>query len=106
MGWIYLFIAGLCEIVWAIGLKQTNGFKNLWPSVITVAFMIISFQFLALALRTLPVGTAYAVWTGIGAAGVAILGVIYYGESADPGRIASLVLIITGVIGLKFFSTH
>lgn len=106
MGWVYLIIAGLCEVVWAIGLKYTDGFSKLWPSVITVAFMIISFQFLALALRTLPVGTAYAVWTGIGAAGVAILGVIFLGEPAAPGRIASLACIIAGVIGLKYFSAH
>ena len=106
MGWIYLIIAGLCEVVWAIGLKHTDGFSKLWPSVVTIAFMIISFQFLAMALRTLPVGTAYAVWTGIGAAGVAIIGVVFLGESAAVGRIASLACIIAGVIGLKYFSNH
>ena len=106
MGWIYLFFAGLCEVVWALGLKQTDGFTKLWPSVITVAFMIISFQLLAMALKTLPVGTAYAVWTGIGAAGVAIIGVVFMGESAELGRLASLALIVLGVVGLKFFSGH
>ena len=106
MGWIYLIIAGLCEIVWAIGLKHTEGFSKLGPSVVTVVFMIISFGFLSLALKSLPVGTAYAVWTGIGAAGVAIIGVVFLGESAAIGRLVSLAFIICGVIGLKYFSTH
>lgn len=106
MGWIYLFFAGLCEVAWAVGLKYTEGFSKFWPSVFTVAFMIVSFYLLALALRTLPVGTAYAVWTGIGAAGVAVLGILFLGEAAELGRIASLALIITGVVGLKFFSAH
>lgn len=104
MGWFYLVVAGLCEIAWAIGLKRTEGFSKLWPSVFTIAFMIVSFQFLSMALRTLPVGTAYAVWTGIGAAGVAIIGVVFLGEPAAAGRIASLGLIVAGVIGLKMFS--
>ena len=106
MGWIYLFFAGLCEVVWALGLKHTDGFTKLWPSVLTITFMIISFQLLSMALRTLPVGTAYAVWTGIGAAGVAIIGVAFFGESADVGRLASLAMIVAGVVGLKFFSGH
>lgn len=104
MGWIYLVIAGLCEVVWAIGLKYTDGFTKLAPSVVTLSFMFISFQFLSMALRTLPVGTAYAAWTGIGAAGVAIIGMVFLGESASIGRIVSLACIISGVAGLKYFS--
>ena len=106
MGWIYLLFAGLCEVAWALGLKRTDGFTKLWPSVFTIAFMIVSFQLLSMALRTLPVGTAYAVWTGIGAAGVAIIGIAFLGEPAALGRVVSLGLIVGGVIGLKFFSGH
>ena len=101
MAWIYLVIAGVLEIGWAIGLKYTLGFTRLWPSVWTIACMIISFAFLALALKTIPVGTGYAVWTGIGAAGTAIAGIILFGEAKDIPRILCLVLIIAGVIGLK-----
>jgi quaternary ammonium compound-resistance protein SugE len=104
MAWIYLFIAGFLEIGWAIGLKYTEGFTRLWPSVATAACMIVSFILLALALKTIPVGTGYAVWTGIGAAGTAILGMIFLGEPREVLRILCLALIISGVIGLKLVS--
>jgi len=104
MAWVYLMIAAIFEMGWAIGLKYTEGFSKLWPSAFTIVAMIISFQFLALALKTLPVGTAYAVWVGIGAVGVAILGMILFGESRNIARILSIALIVAGVIGLKLFS--
>jgi quaternary ammonium compound-resistance protein SugE len=105
MSWIILFIAGLLEVVWAIGLKYTHGFTRLTPSIITVSAMIVSIVLLSWAMRSLPVGTAYAVWTGIGAVGVAITGILLLGESASLARIASLALIVAGIIGLKL-STH
>lgn len=105
MSWIILFIAGLLEVVWAIGLKYTDGFTRLTPSVITVTAMIVSIVLLSWAMRSLPVGTAYAVWTGIGAVGAAITGILLLGESASLARIASLALIVAGIIGLKL-STH
>ncbi|EOZ7624923.1 quaternary ammonium compound efflux SMR transporter SugE [Enterobacter mori] len=105
MSWIILFIAGLLEVVWAIGLKYTHGFTRLTPSVITVTAMIASIVMLSWAMRTLPVGTAYAVWTGIGAVGAAITGILLLGESASLARIASLALIVAGIVGLKL-STH
>ncbi len=101
MAWVYLLIAALFEIGWAIGLKYTQGFTRLWPTVFTVVAMLVSFGFLAQAVRTIPVGTGYAVWTGIGAAGTAILGIILFGESASWPRLACLGLIVAGVIGLK-----
>jgi quaternary ammonium compound-resistance protein SugE len=101
MAWFSLFVAGLFEIGWAIGLKYTDGFTRLWPTVWTVAAMIVSLVFLEYSLRTLPVGTAYAVWVGIGAVGTAILGMVLLGESREPLRLACLVLIVAGVIGLK-----
>ncbi|HRE06946.1 MAG TPA: quaternary ammonium compound efflux SMR transporter SugE [Opitutaceae bacterium] len=104
MAWIYLVIAGLLEIAWAIGLKHTDGFSRLWPSVLTILAMIASFALLAQALRTIPVGTGYAVWTGIGAAGTAAIGMIWLGESRDVLRLVCLLLIVSGVIGLKFAS--
>ena len=104
MAWLYLVVAGLTEIAWAIGLKQSEGWTRLWPSVITAVLMIISFAFLSLALRTLPIGTAYAVWTGIGAAGTAIVGILFFGEARDALRIVCIALIIAGVAGLKVFS--
>lgn len=104
MTWIYLIIAGLFEIVWAIGMKQSDGFSRLWPSVITIIFMIASFLLLALAMKQLPVGTAYAVWTGIGAAGAAIVGMAFMGEPRDAARILCVCLIVGGVVGLKFLS--
>ena len=105
MSWIILFIAGLLEVVWAIGLKYTHGFTRLTPSVITVSAMIVSIVLLSWAMRSLPVGTAYAVWTGIGAVGAAITGILLLGESASLARIASLALIVAGIIGLQL-STH
>lgn len=106
MAWIYLIIAGLFECGWAIGLKYTEGFTRVTPSVLTVAAMIISFWLLSTAMKTIPVGTAYAVWTGIGAVGVAVLGMILFGESRDAFRIISLALIIGGIIGLKLGAGH
>ena len=105
MSWIILFIAGLLEVVWAIGLKYTHGFTRLTPSVITVTAMIVSIVLLSWAMRSLPVGTAYAVWSGIGAVGAAITGILLLGESASLARIASLALIVAGIVGLKL-STH
>ncbi|EMC0025516.1 quaternary ammonium compound efflux SMR transporter SugE [Enterobacter cloacae] len=105
MSWIILIIAGLLEVVWAIGLKYTHGFTRLTPSVITVTAMIVSIVLLSWAMRSLPVGTAYAVWTGIGAVGAAITGILLLGESASLARIASLALIVCGIIGLKL-SAH
>ncbi len=105
MAWIYLFIAGLLEIVWAIGLKYTEGFTKLWPSVGTAAAMILSFTFLSQALKTLPVGTGYAIWTGIGAVGTALLGIMLFGESREAGRIVCILLIVAGIVGLKLTSS-
>lgn len=105
MSWIILFVAGLLEVVWAVGLKYTHGFSRLVPSVITVVAMVISMAMLSWAMKSLPVGTAYAVWTGIGAVGAAITGILLLGESASPMRIASLALIVMGIIGLKL-SAH
>jgi quaternary ammonium compound-resistance protein SugE len=104
MSWTYLFIAGLLEIVWAIGLKYTDGFSKLLPSVITIAAMIASIVFLAFALKTIPVGTGYAVWTGIGAVGTAILGIILFAEPLTAARIGCIVLIVAGIVGLKIVS--
>lgn len=101
MAWIYLIIAGLFETVWAVALKYTDGFSRLWPSVTVAVAMAISLYFLSLALRTLPLGSAYAVWTGIGAVGAAILGMILFGESTAPLRIASIGLIVVGIAGLR-----
>lgn len=101
MAWLYLLIAGLMEVAWAIGLKYTDGFTRLWPTVATVTAMIVSLAFLGLALKTLPVGTAYAVWTGIGAVGVAVLGIVLFGESAAAARLACIALIVAGIVGLK-----
>jgi quaternary ammonium compound-resistance protein SugE len=104
MAWIWLTVAGILEVVWAIGLKYTEGFTRLWPSALTVAAMVASLYFLALAVRTLPIGTAYAVWTGIGAVGVAILGIILFNEPRDLLRIGSILLIVAGIAGLKLVS--
>ncbi|WP_392565998.1 quaternary ammonium compound efflux SMR transporter SugE [Utexia brackfieldae] len=101
MAWISLFIAGLFEIVWAIGLKYSEGFTKLIPSMITAVAMIVSFLMLSLALKTLPIGTAYAIWTGIGAVGAAIVGILVFQEPATAVRIISLTLIILGILGLK-----
>ena len=104
MAWFYLVIAGLLEITWAIGLKYTYGFSRLGPSVLTVCAMIASFAFLSVALKTIPLGTAYAVWTGIGAVGVAIIGMVLFGESRELLRILCIMLIIIGAVGLKLVS--
>ena len=105
MAWIYLGIAGVLEIFWAISLKYTDGFSRLWPSVATIGGMIASFYFLAQALKTIPVGTGYAVWTGIGAAGTAILGIVLFAEPASLPRLFCIGLIVAGIIGLKL-ATH
>jgi quaternary ammonium compound-resistance protein SugE len=105
MNWLYLFIAGLFEIAWAIGLKYTEGWTRLWPSLITAVLMIASFYFLSLAVRTLPIGTAYAIWTGIGTVGAAILGVILFDEPRDMLRVGCIFLIIAGIAGLKLSSS-
>jgi quaternary ammonium compound-resistance protein SugE len=102
MAWIILFIAGLFETGWAIGLKYTEGFTRLWPSVWTVTAMIVSIVLLGLALKSLPVGTAYAVWTGIGAVGTVILGIYLFGEPATLARLSCIALIVAGIVGLKF----
>ena len=101
MDWILLVVAGLFEIGWAIGLKYTEGFTRLWPSVWTVAAMIVSLGLLGLAMKSLPVGTSYAVWVGVGAVGTVILGIVLFGEAASAGRLASVALIIAGIVGLK-----
>lgn len=105
MAWFLLIGAGLLEIVWAIALKQTGGFTRLWPSVIGVTAAVVSFVMLTFALKSLPVGTAYAVWVGIGAVGVAIAGIVAFGESASLTRVALLGLILIGIIGLKAIET-
>jgi quaternary ammonium compound-resistance protein SugE len=104
MAWGMLVLAGLFEVAWAIGLKYTEGYTRLWPTVGTVAAMIISVVLLGMAMKTLPVGTSYAVWVGVGAIGTAILGIVLFGESADAGRLVSLGLILAGILGLKLAS--
>lgn len=105
MAWFLLLIAGLLEVGWALGLKYADGFSKFWPSVVTLVMMALSFFFLATALKTLPVGTAYAIWTGIGAVGTAIMGIIIFGEPASLGRILSIAFIVMGIVGLKVFSS-
>ncbi|MCL6493427.1 MAG: quaternary ammonium compound efflux SMR transporter SugE [Ignavibacterium sp.] len=104
MYWIVLIIAGLFEVAWAIGLKYTEGFTKLFPSIFTIISMIISMGLLAYAVKHIPVGTAYAVWTGIGAVGTAILGIILFNESKDIIRIFFIFIIVVGIVGLKIFS--
>jgi quaternary ammonium compound-resistance protein SugE len=104
MSWLMLVIAGLFEVGWAIGLKYTDGLTRLWPTVWTAAALLVSMALLALAMRTLPAGTAYAVWTGIGATGTALLGMAVLGEPATPARLACLALIVAGIVGLKLVS--
>lgn len=101
MAWVYLLIAGIFEIVWAMGLKYSYGFTKLWPSVITLAGMAVSFWLLSLATKTLPIGTAYAIWTGIGALGTVLLGIFLLGEPVGALRIVFLGLIVAGIVGLK-----
>ena len=104
MAWFLLVLAGLFEVGWAIGLKYTDGFTRLWPTVGTVLAMIISLGLLGLAMKSLPVGTSYAVWVGVGAVGTAILGIVLLGEPANAGRLLSLGLIVAGIVGLKLSS--
>ncbi len=104
MSWVYLLIAGIFEIIWAMGLKYSEGFTKLYPSIITLGGMIISFYLLSLATKTLPIGTAYAVWTGIGAFGAVICGIVLFHEPISFLRILFLCLILTGIVGLKLTS--
>jgi quaternary ammonium compound-resistance protein SugE len=106
MAWVFLCVAGLLEVGWAIGLKYTQGFTRLWPSIWTVAAMAASFILLARALRTIPVGTGYAVWTGIGAVGTVIVGMVFLDEPHDTARVVCILLIVAGIIGLKLFSPN
>ena len=101
MAWLMLIVAGSFEVVWAIGLKYAEGFTKFWPSVLTIGAMLVSIVLLGLAMKQLPVGTSYAVWVGVGAVGTAILGIVLLGESASAGRLASLALIVAGIVGLK-----
>lgn len=104
MSWFILIVAGLFEICWAIGLKYSNGFTKFWPSVFTVTSMIISMVLLSLAVKNIPLGTAYAVWTGIGAVGTAILGIFLFSESSELIRLLFIFLIVAGIAGLKIYS--
>jgi quaternary ammonium compound-resistance protein SugE len=104
MAWLLLIIAGLLEVGWAIGLKYTEGFTRVWPSVFTLGTMVLSVVLLGVAMKSLPVGTSYAVWVGVGAVGTAILGMVLFGEPATAGRLASLGLIVAGIVGLKLAS--
>lgn len=101
MPWLFLVVAGLLEIVWAFTMKQSHGFTRLWPSVITIVAMIASFALLSLSMKTLPLGTAYTMWTGIGAVGAFIVGVLVLGESANPMRLGAAVLIVSGLVLMK-----
>lgn len=101
MAWIILVLAGLFEVAWAIGLKYTDGFTRPWPTALTLAAMVISVVLLGVAMKSLPVGTAYAVWVGVGAVGTAILGIVLFAEPANAGRLISLALIVMGIVGLK-----
>ncbi|TPE44706.1 DMT family transporter [Pontibacter mangrovi] len=104
MAWVYLVLAGICEIGWAFGLKYSEGFSKPLVSIVTVVVMILSFVLLSQAMKTLPLGTAYAIWTGIGAAGTAILGIVFLNEPRDLIRILCILMIVAGVVGLKVFS--
>ena len=106
MAWVLLVVAGLFEIGWAIGLKYTEGFTRFWPSVATIAAMVVSIILLGLAARPIPIGTAYAVWTGIGAVGAVVLGIVLFHEPVNPTRVLCLLMIVAGIVGLKLSSTH
>jgi quaternary ammonium compound-resistance protein SugE len=106
MEWVYLLIAGLLEVGWAVGLKYTDGFTRFWPTVLTVVGMVASVFFLALAVRTIPLGTGYAIWTGIGAVGTVLLGIALFGESAAGPRLVFIAIILLGIVGLKMTSGH
>ena len=101
MAWVLLVVAGLLEVGWAIGLKYTEGFSKPWPSALTLTAMVGSVVLLGIAMKSLPVGTSYAIWVGVGAVGTAILGIVLFGEPANAGRLASLGLIVAGIVGLK-----
>jgi quaternary ammonium compound-resistance protein SugE len=105
MTWVILFVAGLFEIAWAVGLKYTDGFTRLWPTVGTAAALLASMSLLGIALRTLPLGTAYAVWTGIGSVGTAVLGIVLFREPATAMRLVCIGLIVSGIVGLKLATT-
>jgi quaternary ammonium compound-resistance protein SugE len=104
MAWIYLLIAGILEVVWAVGMKYSEGWTKLYPSIFTIVSMVIGFYFLSLAVKSLPLGTAYAVWTGIGTVGTVIYSVIYFKEPMDVIKVVCILLIVTGIAGLKLFS--
>jgi len=106
VAWLFLIIAGVFEVLWAVGLKYSDSFTKFWPSVVTVVAMALSVLFLGRAVKVLPIGTAYAIWTGIGAVGVAIVGMIVFGESRAVIRLVCIGLIVVGVLGLKLFGTH
>lgn len=106
MAWVYILIAGIFEVTWAVGLKFTQGFTRLWPSLGTAIAMLTSVYFLNVAVKTLPVGTAYAVWTGIGAAGTALMGILLFDESKELVRLLCIVLVVAGIVGLKITSPH
>lgn len=106
MAWIYLFIASIFEITWAVGLKYSEGLTRVWPSAVTIIAMLLSFVFLSQATKQLPIGMAYAIWTGIGAAGTAVWGMIFFNEPREAMRIVCLMLIVAGVIGLRFTSAE
>lgn len=102
MAWVYLLVAAVFEVGWAVGLKATHGFTRFWPSVFTAAAMVVSLVLLAFAVRSIPISTGYAVWTGLGAVGTALLGILVYSEPVTAWRIVCLLLIVAGVVGLKF----
>ena len=104
MDWVILVIAGLFETGWAIGLKYTEGFSRLWPTIWTILAMIVSLCLLGIAMKSLPVGTAYSIWVGVGAVGTVILGIVLFGEPANTGRLISITFIVAGIIGLKLAS--
>ncbi|WP_374656050.1 quaternary ammonium compound efflux SMR transporter SugE [Phenylobacterium sp.] len=104
MAWVVLFVAGICEIGWAVGLKYTEGFTRLWPTVFTGVSLVVSMALLGIAVKSLPLGTAYAVWTGIGAVGTVILGIVLFKEPATVARLVCVGLIVSGILGLKFLS--
>ena len=103
MAWLILFVAGLCEIGWAVGLKYTDGFTRFWPTVFTGASLLVSMALLGMAMKSLPLGTAYAIWTGIGAVGTVILGIVLFKEPATVARLVCVGLIVAGILGLKLF---
>jgi len=105
MAWFLLVLAGLFEVGWAVGLKYTDGFTRPWPTVLTAASMIVSLVLLGLALRSIPLGTGYAIWTGIGTIGTVIFGIVYFAEPASAPRIFCVLLILSGIVGLKLVST-